>query len=234
MQAPETFTIETGLELLAADRITAGGNTQCLFLHGAGRSHRSRWLPVRLALAEHGVGSVAFDFSGHGESSARTANSLAKRYEEACCALAHIDRDGPRIIVGISMSGEIAVRLAADPVHRISGLVTVVGAAYNPAAFDVPFGPGFTRILRQHESWRTSVSFAAIRSFTGRLVVIQASDDEVVPAAIGRDLIRNASKAEHAELLVLQGVSHAIGTALENDAGMLQDVACAISRAMRA
>lgn len=230
MQAPKTFTIETGLETLVADRIDARGKAQCLFLHGAGSSVRLRWLPLRRALAEHGVGSVAFDFSGHGESSARTVNSLAKRYAEACRALEHIDRDGPRIIVGISMSGEIAVRMAADPARRISGLVTIVGAAYDPAAFHVPFGPDFTRILRRHESWRSSVAFQSIQSFTGRLAVIQASDDEVVPAVIGRDLIRNARKAEHTELLVLPGVSHGISAALDNDAGMLQDVARAITR----
>ena len=230
MNAIETFTIETGSETLAADRIAVRGKTQCLFLHGAGKSTRVRWLSLRTALAEHGVGSVAIDFSGHGDSSARTENSLAKRYHEACVALNHIDADGPRIVVGVSMSGEIAVRLAVDKGNRISGLVTIVGAAYDPAAYEVPFGPDFTRILRKHESWRKSEIFSTIPSFSGCLAVIQAGEDEVVPSVIGCDLIRNASRAEHAELLVLPGISHAITAAIDNDARMKHDVARAIAR----
>lgn len=63
--------------------------------------------------------------------------------------------------------------------------------------------------------------------------MIQAGDDEVVPGVIGCDLIRNASQAEHAELLVLPGVSHAIATALDNDERMTHDVARAIARTIR-
>ncbi|AEI82385.1 hypothetical protein CNE_BB1p09740 (plasmid) [Cupriavidus necator N-1] len=233
MEAIETFTIDTGTETLAADRIAVRGKVQCLLLHGAGMSTRVRWLPLRTALAQHGVGTVAIDFSGHGDSSSRTEGSLEKRFDEALLALEHIDADGPRVVVGISMSGEIAVRLAVDKATHISGVVTIVGAAYDPAAYQIPFGPEFTRILRSHESWRKSEVFSAIQSFRGRIAVIQAGNDEVVPGMIGSDLIRNASCAEHAELLVLPGVSHALANALDDNPKMTQDVARAIARTIR-
>ncbi|WP_081596867.1 alpha/beta fold hydrolase [Cupriavidus sp. HMR-1] len=231
MHSVDTFAIEAGTETLAADRISANGKTQCLFLHGAGSSSRARWLHLRLALAKQGVGSVAIDFSGHGDSSARTPGSLAKRYSEACHALGYVDADEPRVVVGVSMSGEIAVRLAVQASHRISGLVTIVGAAYDPAAFDVAFGPRFTEILRNHESWRRSEIFSAIQSFAGRVTVIQASEDDVVPAAIGGDLVRNAVHAEHVEQLVLTGVGHAVSGVLDSNVGLIDDVASAIARA---
>ncbi|WP_082016535.1 alpha/beta fold hydrolase [Cupriavidus sp. IDO] len=111
------------------------GRASCLVLHGgASTSERSHWSVLRQNLSSRGIGSVAVDFSRHGESSARTANSLSKRDREALAALQYLDEAEPRAVVGISMSGEIAVRLAADPRDRIARLITVVGAAYDSEA----------------------------------------------------------------------------------------------------
>ncbi|WP_158408348.1 alpha/beta hydrolase [Cupriavidus basilensis] len=193
MYALRPFAIDTGAEVLAADRLEVDGRASCLLLHGgAAMSERSHWLVLRQNLASHGIGTVAVDFSGHGESSARTPNSLSKRYDEAIAALQYLDEADSRAVIGISMSGEIAVRLAADPNNRIRRLVTLVGAAYDSAAFEAPFGPAFTKILRTPQSWLRSVAFEQIASFPGRLTVVRTTEDTIVPATIGELLIANA------------------------------------------
>lgn len=215
MYALKPFAIDTGVEVLAADRLEVEGRASCLVLHGgAATSERSHWLGLRQNLASHGLGTLAVDFSGHGESSARTPNSLSKRYDEAIAALQYLDEAEPRAVIGISMSAEIAVRIAAAPNNRIGRLVTLVGAAYDSAAFAVPFGPAFTKILRTAQSWRRSVVFEQIASFPGRLTVVRATEDTVVPATIGELLIANAKRAEHTEIVDIPNTDHALGMAL--------------------
>ncbi|WP_244223041.1 alpha/beta fold hydrolase [Cupriavidus lacunae] len=235
MFAPKRFAIDTGAEVLAADRLAADGCASCLVLHGgAGTSDRSHWLVLRQNLARRGIGSVAVDFSGHGESSARTPNSLSKRYREAVAALQYLDEAEPRAVIGISMSGEIAVRLAAAPRNRITRLVTLVGAAYDSAAFEVPFGPAFTKILRTPQSWRRSVVFEQIASFPGRLTVVRAAEDTVVPATIGELLVANARRAEHAEIVDILNTDHALGLAFRAQPGLVDRLGNVICRAILA
>ncbi|KJK24687.1 hypothetical protein UB46_08170 [Burkholderiaceae bacterium 16] len=70
MYALKPFAIDTGFEVLAADRLEVDGRASCLLLHGgAATSERSHWLALRQNLASHRIGTVAMDFSGHGESS---------------------------------------------------------------------------------------------------------------------------------------------------------------------
>ncbi|WP_316149548.1 alpha/beta hydrolase [Cupriavidus sp. BIC8F] len=213
MYALKPFAIDTGVEVLAADRLEVEGRASCLVLHGgAATSERSHWLVLRQNLASHGLGTLAVDFSGHGESSARTPDSLSKRYDEAIAALQYLDEAKPRAVIGIS--AEIAVRIAAAPNNRIGRLVTLVGAAYDSAAFAVPFGPAFTKILRTAQSWRRSVVFERIASFPGRLTVVHATEDTVVPAIIGELLVANDRRAEHTEIVDIPNTDHALGMAL--------------------
>lgn len=225
MHAPRPFTFLVGPETLAADRLEVNGHAGCLILHGAGTSDRSRWLPLRQRLADYGIGSVAIDFSGHGESSHRTPNSLAKRYSEALAALEFVDEGEQRAVVGISMSGEIAVRLATQAENNVTRLVTVVGAAYDAAAFDAPFGPTFTSILRTPDSWRESLAIQAIRTYTGRLTVVQAEHDTVVPHEIGQLLVDNARSAEDAKIVQLPGLDHALSVALRESPALVDQLA---------
>lgn len=235
MYALKPFSIDTGIEVLAADRLEVEGRASCLVLHGGAiTSERSSWLLLRQNLASHGIGSVAVDFSGHGESSARTPNSLSKRYREAVAALQYLDVAEPRAVIGISMSGEIAVRLAAAPRNRLTRLVTLVGAAYDSAAFEMPFGPAFTKILRMPQSWRRSVVFEQVRSFAGRLTVVRAAEDTVVPATIGELLIANARRAEHAEIVDILNTDHALGLALRAQPGLVDRLGNVICRAILA
>lgn len=232
MSAPEFFRIHTRDETLAADRIRVDGAASCLLLHGAGSSERQRWLPLREKLAHYGVGSVAFDFSGHGESSNRCARSLAKRLAEARAALPYLTENAPRAVIGVSMSGEIAIRLACESLRATDHLITLVGAAYDAAAFEVPFGPDFTAILRTPDSWRNSAALKAIRTWRGSVTVIRAEHDEVVPGEIGQAVAENSHAASRVELIDLPGEAHSVGQRLNADALFVERLARHLMRAM--
>ncbi|MFJ3045834.1 alpha/beta fold hydrolase [Herbaspirillum chlorophenolicum] len=203
--------LQAGVETLACDLISANGcgAVHTLFLHGAGQSTRERQWSVRETLALQGRASAAIDFSGHGGSTALSPNSLAKRVDEAQAALDRFT-EAPRTVIGVSMSGEIAMRLACRPENRITHLVTIVGAIYDGAAFNLPFGPGFTAALRRPDSWRDADSLALIRGYRGRITLIRASEDKVIPKEIAELIAANAHAAEQCRIVDLPGVDHRV------------------------
>src|SRR5450830_1493258 len=160
------FELPVDDEIIVGDVLGEPHQLRALFLHGAGQSDRQRQRLLREDLAHAGCGSVALDFSGHGESSANSPGSLKKRLQQAQAVLAHTDAGGTiHTVVGTSMSGEIALRLACDMGSRIDHAVLIVGAIYDRAAFSTPFGPEFSRIIRQPQSWRDAETLELIRDY---------------------------------------------------------------------
>lgn len=205
------FAMQAGAETLAGDIISAPGcgAAHTLFLHGAGQSTRQRQWPVREALARLGHASVGIDFSGHGESSALQVNSLSKRLAEAQAALDQFCQP-PCTVVGVSMSGEIAMRLACRSRNRIEHLVTIVGAIYDGAAFALPFGPDFSAALRRPDSWRAAESLRLMETYRGRITLVRAAEDIVIPREVA-ELIRDSSYAsKECRIVDLPGVDHRV------------------------
>lgn len=222
----EELALAVGAETLAADvlRSTPGQPVHTLVLHGAGQGDRRRQWPLRQALAAHGRASAAIDFSGHGQSSALLPNSLAKRLDEAQAALDHFTV-APRTVVGVSMSGEIALRLACRPDNQITHLVTLVGAIYDGAAFGLPFGPAFSAALRRPQSWRDADSLEMIRHYRGRITLIRASEDAVIPAEIAELIRQHATAASACRIIDLPGVDHRISERSAQDAALCAQLA---------
>src|SRR5450830_1100146 len=117
----QRFELALDDELLVGDTLGPAQQLQALLLHGAGHSQRQRQRLLREDLAHAGFGSAALDFSGHGESSGNSPASLQKRYQQAQAVLQQLDPE-QRIhtLIGTSMSGEIAIRLACAPASRIT------------------------------------------------------------------------------------------------------------------
>ncbi|MFJ3059121.1 alpha/beta fold hydrolase [Herbaspirillum sp. NPDC087042] len=207
----ELHSLAAGEETLAADilRGAAGQPVHTLVLHGAGQGHRQRQWPLREALALGSHASAAIDFSGHGQSSAHRPNSLRKRLDEAQAALERLTV-APRTVVGVSMSGEIAMRLACRPENHITHLITIVGAIYDGAAFELPFGPAFSAALRRPESWRDAASLALMRHYTGRITLIRAADDAVIPHEVAELIRQHAVAARQCRIVDLPGVDHRV------------------------
>jgi len=201
-----------------------------LFLHGAGQSHRQRQRPLREVLAAHGIDSIAFDFSGHGDSSANSPGSLKKRLHQAEQVRQHVDpQHHIHTVVGTSMSGEIAIRLACSGASGVDHVVLMVGAIYDRAAFSLPFGPEFSAAIRRPASWRDAETLELIRSYRGGLTIIRAVDDAVIPYGVADLLVEAAQSARFRQLIDLPGVDHRLSEKIAQDAGLRRRIATAIS-----
>lgn len=198
--------------------VSAGrpGRTTALLLHGAGNGSKQRLLPLLADLAAHGCRALAFDFSGHGESTGALAElSLRRRYEQAVSVLdAHVPEDDPLILVGFSMSGQTVADLVRHYGRRVAAVGLCAPAVYTPEAWDVPFGTGegrFSELIRTPESWRDSPALEAFRSYEGRAVLAVPGTDTIIPPTVTRAVQEALSTRAHCTRFDLPDADHMLG-----------------------
>jgi uncharacterized protein len=183
---------------------------ELLFLHGAGNSTKDRSLPIAVKLAsDYGISSFAFDFSGHGESTGNLQeSSLKKRLDEARVALAFAGFDEKVSLCGFSMGGHIALELSSE--ISVRGLILFYPAVYADQAFDLRFGPEFSSVIRQENSWRNSRLFDAVRTFAGNLLIVVGEQDRVIPFDVSRLLLEHATAATATRLVTVPNAPHVL------------------------
>ncbi|WP_432116825.1 alpha/beta fold hydrolase [Streptomyces sp. bgisy032] len=160
-----------------------------VLLHGAGSGGKERLVPLLEEFAAHGCHALAFDFSGHGESTGLLSElSLRRRLGQAVSVIdAHARGDGPLVLVGFSMSGQTVADLVRHYGDRVAALGLCAPAVYTGEAWDVPFGAGdgrFSRLIRRPGSWRDSPALDVLRAYEGRAVLAVPGTDEVIPPAV--------------------------------------------------
>ncbi|MFF4794438.1 alpha/beta fold hydrolase [Streptomyces sp. NPDC001276] len=158
-------------------------------LHGAGTSSTERLLPLVREFVAHGCRGIAFDFSGHGESTGKLSElSLRRRFEQAVAVIdAYAGADGPLVLVGFSMSGQTVADLVRHYGDRVAALGLCAPAVYTAEAWDVPFEDGngrFSGIIRRPDSWREAPALEALRAYEGRAVLAVPGTDAVIPSAV--------------------------------------------------
>ncbi|MFF0738962.1 alpha/beta fold hydrolase [Streptomyces sp. NPDC004111] len=158
-------------------------------LHGAGTSSMERLLPLVREFVAHGCRGIAFDFSGHGESTGKLGElSLRRRYEQAVSVIdAYGGAEGPLVLVGFSMSGQTVADLVRHYGDRVGALGMCAPAVYAAEAWDVPFEDGngrFSGIIRKPESWREAPALEVLRAYEGRAVLAVPGTDAVIPPAV--------------------------------------------------
>lgn len=158
-------------------------------LHGAGNGDKERLLPLLGEFVARGCRGLAFDFSGHGESTGELRElSLRRRFEQAVAVIdAQVAVGGAMILVGFSMSGQTVADLAAHYGGRVAALGLCAPAVYAAEAWDVPFGTGdgpFSTLIRRPDSWRESPALDALRAYEGRAVLAVPGTDAVIPSAV--------------------------------------------------
>lgn len=192
---------------LKADHYVGRDSNRILYLHGAGGSTRRGHHLLRGALQQRGLGSVCFDAIGHGDTGGTFAqSSVASRTRQAQAVLAASPLAGPLVVFGSSMGAYNAIRLTQQ--HPVDALVLIVPGVYTPAAYEVPFGPEFSAVIRRERSWADSDAWEILSRFEGRLLVIHAEHDAVIPLEIPERLVAAATHAASRQLHIVRGAEH--------------------------
>ena len=201
------FELPCGKDMIKGD--TYGiekGPAKTLFLHGAGRSTRATFTRLRQTLYERGIPSASFDFIGHGETGGSIERtSLHQRTGQAAAVIRHACSE-PVNLIAASMSGYTAIRLTEQ--FAVGNLILLVPAVYAAHAYDICFGPEFSKVIRVHNSWEESDAFGILSRFTGNLIIIAAESDDVVPREIIERLHASAAHAEKRTTYVVPGSHH--------------------------
>jgi pimeloyl-ACP methyl ester carboxylesterase len=179
-----------------------------LYLHGGGSGNRKRIGYLARALAERGISTFAFDFSGHGDSSGQlSGSSLRLRLDQARAAAAFMGESKPSIVMGNSMGGYVAAELLAFLQPR--SLVLSCPALYVAEAFDVHFDHHFTEILRQSRDFANARPLPLLRAFRGKVLLVTAGQDHVIPAGV-IEAYRRATPSAMLDHLDLPDAPHQI------------------------
>ncbi|WP_293991216.1 alpha/beta hydrolase [Streptomyces sp.] len=178
-----------GVRAPAAHGPDGTGRPVAVLLHGAGNGSERRLRPLLAEFAAHGCPALAFDFSGHGESTGVLGElSLRRRFEQATAVIdAQVRPESPLILVGFSMSGQTVADLVRHYGDRASAIGLCSPAVYTPQAWDVPFGDGtgrFTELIRTPDAWRTSPALEVLRCYAGRAVLAVPGTDAVIPPQV--------------------------------------------------
>lgn len=179
------------------------GSPNTLFLHGAGKAERTRFMSLRALLFEqYGIASCAFDFIGHGETGGTLLSSSLKQRTEQASAVIDAYCDTQKLnIIAASMSAYTALKLSQ--LYPVYSLTLMVPAAYSAKAYGVQFGDAFSKILRRHRSWEESDSWKILQAFSGAIYLVSCELDEVIPVEIVDrlyDSAKNANRCLHTEI----------------------------------
>ncbi|MGW7410899.1 alpha/beta hydrolase [Streptomyces sp. NPDC054863] len=197
-------------------------------LHGAGNGDKKSPTVLAAHLAARGHHALAFDFSGHGASTGRLHElSLRRRFEQARTVIdSRLPAERRLLLIGFSMSGQTVADLAAHYGPRVAAVGLGAPAVYAAEAWPVPFGAGFTGIIRTPDGWRESPALDAFRGLpdTVRAVLATPAVDAVIPPAVTEavDEALDSSDA-HYTRLVLPAADHRLSVWFAGDGPSRRD-----------
>jgi esterase/lipase len=212
----DIFQVDAGPRPLIGDIISNGTPPQVLILHGAGNANRGYFRLFREQLLIHEISSAAFDFVGHGDTGGELKkSSLLSRTRQACSVVDSLNIQQPFAVIGASMGAYTAVKLLEY--YQIQSLILIVPAMYTAKAYTIPFNAGFTDIIRQPQSWGHSDAWAILSGYKGRLLIIAAENDKIIPKGVINRIYDSALKAKERKLFVAPRTSHTVLTDLRSN-----------------
>lgn len=157
-----------------------------VFVVGGARSDFTRLNPLLYRLQRQGIGSLSGNLSGHSKAAepGAPAATLAINQQEALRFQRHI-APRCRTLLGHSLGGAVALKLAAQ-LPEIDKLVLVCPAVYPDAAHHAPFGPAFTAAIRTPFGFLDCDSYAFLRQFQGRVLLVIGEYDGLNSRAYGQ------------------------------------------------
>ncbi|MEI7511564.1 MAG: alpha/beta hydrolase [Candidatus Peregrinibacteria bacterium] len=197
-----------------------------LFLHGAGQSERKRFLLLRnMLLKNTELSSCSFDFIGHGETGGQLkSSSLQERTEQASTVIDVFFKENPLSIVAASMSAYTAIKLTER--YKVDNLVLIVPAVYWNTVYPVKFCDGFSDMIRTPYSWKKTDAWSILDKFHGKVCVISAENDQVIPVEIISEIYAHAKQCSH---LIIKDSGHQLLAFINNSPEALNKVSAAIA-----
>jgi uncharacterized protein len=210
------FQVDFGVHTLIGDILADSSPPEVLILHGAGNANRDNFCLFREELLNQGISSAAFDFVGHGDTGDELkTSSLISRTRQACRVVDSLNIHQPFSVIAASMGAYTAVKLTEY--YPIKNLMLIVPAMYDSKAYQVPFNKGFTEIIRQPQSWDDSDAWQILSEYRGRLFIIAAENDKVIPMGVVNRIYDSAVNAEKRILFVAPQTSHTVFTDLRSN-----------------
>ncbi len=183
-----------------------------VIMHGAGTGSKQRNIPLARDFADVGHPTLAFDFSGHGQSTGQLSMlSLERRFIQARSVIDEFAPDGPLTLVGFSMSGQTIADLMNHYGKRVTTIVLGAPAAYAPQAWKLPFGAGFTEVLRTARSWEDSSVFATFGDYEGLALLVVPEFDGVIPPGVTFRVENALRRRAVFSRITFPGSPHALG-----------------------
>jgi hypothetical protein len=171
-----------------------------LICHGIGEIVEW-WLPVQRLLADQGVASLVFDYTGYGRSKGKiSARQLEDDAVAAFRYLEELKQGEPVSVLGFSLgTGVAAAAISRMPAHR---LVLAAGfPSFRKAAFHVGVPRRWKRLVPP--VWRAEES---MRGVTLPVLVVHGENDQLFPVEMGQEL--HAACGEQADWLLAPGQGH--------------------------
>jgi len=195
--------------LLRGNRWTPPGATHlALVLHGGGTSTAEGFCELLRFLHARHIATLAFDAIGHGRTGgAQLGTTLQQRVQQVITVVQSQGLAPESLaLIGFSMGAYVAVKAAAQ--LGVPRLCLAIPAAYATQAFEVPFGPQFSQILRTPGSWVQSDVFDLVADYTGHLLVVSAEEDRVVPPEIPQKYLACANNSASRQHHIIQRAGH--------------------------
>lgn len=133
--------------------------------------------------------------------------TLELRLVEARCAFRSLIGEArPCAIIGSSMGGYLAASLS--PVLKPDALVLICPAAYPDSALKCRFGEDFFTVTRAPGAYLRSPAFQALAGFKGKLLIIGARQDTVIPMPVPELYYERAIGASSRKIIWLEDADH--------------------------
>ena len=200
--AATQHTLASGKSLLDAVFVTPApteARAAVLICHGIGEIV-PQWFPIQRILAEAGIASLVFDYSGYGRSTGRPDWSQCE--DDAVSAFNLLKRlvSVPITILGFSLGTGVAATI----LNRVSAerLVLCAGFSSFRKAARAAWFPGFLSPLVP-PIWSAADT---LRNCKLPILIVQGDHDRLFPMQMAHDLV--ACSGGRADLLVLPARSH--------------------------
>ncbi len=208
-------------EEIVCEHLTRDKNA--VILHGAGTSRRERFYSIARELADHGIGIVLFDFSGHGQSTGKLSEqTLERRRNQAQAVINSIIPQGKLYLLGFSMGAQTLCDILPVYKDRLEAVLLACPAIYTEEARNIVFGNDqFTSKLREEKSWENSIAPGLLKQFKGRTVIAIGDKDEVIPKGVVELLKNSANSPIYKEY---PGATHMFAKWLDDHPGELSEL----------